>query len=312
MPTRLWPAAAAAAAAEQRAKVLNWKTSLAAPFGAKVHLRKKPFDKYGPLRREHGLESKWTTGLYAGLSTVVHNGHLVYLPGDGEEAEKFLHTLHVRPNLVEPGGPEEEFKIEPPKPLRKVVTKTPVEEIQMRPLAGSQEEMNREASRRAEDILNSWSLDTATQLIQSLAREGFFEKRKFGVFRHGGTVGWLMGLREFPVITKLLVRYIVEIAPEAVFTSVLVTCDAQKGMHRDTNNDFRTKNYVVPVTVPRRGGELWIELKPGDVVKGNIEQREVGNQRLYGQLEQLQQGECIAFDPGRYHELQSGKEPGSM
>ena len=78
MPTRLWPAAAAAAAAEQRAKVLNWKTSLAAPFGAKVHLRKKPFDKYGPLRREHGLESKWTTGLYAGLSTVVHNGHLVY------------------------------------------------------------------------------------------------------------------------------------------------------------------------------------------------------------------------------------------
>ena len=303
MPTRLWPAAAAAAAAEQRAKVLNWKSSLAAPFGAKVHLRKKPFDKYGPLRREHGMESKWTTGQYAGLSTVVHNGHLVYIPGEGEEAEKFLHTLHVRPNLVDPGKPEEEFKSEPPRPLRKVVMKTPVEEIQMRPLAETQEEPYQEAVHRAKTILDSWSRDAATQLIQDLAKEGFFEKRKFGVFRHGGMVGWLTGLREFPIITKVLVRYIVQIAPEAVFTSVLVTCDAQKGMHRDTNNDFRTKNYVVPVVVPSRGGELWIELKPGDIVKGNIEQREAGNQRLYGQLEQLQQGECIAFDPSRYHEV---------
>ena len=67
------------AAAEQRTKVLNWKGRLVAPFGAKVHLRKKAFDKHGPLRREHGLESKWLVGKYVGLSTRVHQGHLVYM-----------------------------------------------------------------------------------------------------------------------------------------------------------------------------------------------------------------------------------------
>ena len=46
LPLRLWPVAAAMAAAEQRAKVLKWKTSLAAPFGAPVYLKKKAFDKY--------------------------------------------------------------------------------------------------------------------------------------------------------------------------------------------------------------------------------------------------------------------------
>ena len=37
-----------------------------------------------------------------------------------------------------------------------------------------------------------------------LAEGGFFEDRKFGVYRHGGTVGWLSGLAEYPEVTKLL------------------------------------------------------------------------------------------------------------
>ena len=41
LPVKLWPVAASMAAAEQRSRVLNWKSKLAAPFGAKVHLRKK-------------------------------------------------------------------------------------------------------------------------------------------------------------------------------------------------------------------------------------------------------------------------------
>ena len=56
------------ATAEQRAKVLSWKSSLAAPFGAPVYLRKKGFDKSGPLRREQGPETKWQKGRYVGLS----------------------------------------------------------------------------------------------------------------------------------------------------------------------------------------------------------------------------------------------------
>ena len=46
-----------------------------------------------------------------------------------------------------------------------------------------------------------------------------------------------------------------------------------------------------------------MELKPGDVVRGKIEQREVNGQLLYGQLEQLEEGRCVVFDPRRYHEV---------
>ena len=113
LPVRLWPVAAAMAASEQQAQVLNWKTLLVAPFGAPVHLKKKAFDKAGPLRREQGLESKWQVGKYVGLSTIVHHGHLVYVEATADEKEKFLHTLHVRPNLVDPGAPAGEYAVAP-------------------------------------------------------------------------------------------------------------------------------------------------------------------------------------------------------
>ena len=88
LPTRLWPVAAAAAAAQQRGRVLNWRSCLAAPFGVTVHLKRKAFDRDGPQRREHALESKWTTGIYVGLSTILHHGHLVFIPAAGEERER--------------------------------------------------------------------------------------------------------------------------------------------------------------------------------------------------------------------------------
>ena len=47
LPARLWPVAAAAAAAQQQASVLGWRSLLAAPFGATVHLKRKAFDRTG-------------------------------------------------------------------------------------------------------------------------------------------------------------------------------------------------------------------------------------------------------------------------
>ena len=78
-----------------------------------------------------------------------------------------------------------------------------------------------------------------------------------------GTVGWLTGLIEYPDLTKVLTRILVEVEPEAQFTSVLVTHNTTRSMHKDFNNDYRTKNVVVPVQCPDRGGELWVELKQG-------------------------------------------------
>ena len=215
----------------------------------------------------------------------------------------FLHTLRVRPNLIEPGSTEKELRIEPPKPRRRIPVKTGAEEVEMRAIRSCSKDVKEWARMQAEEVMSSWSMDSATKLITELAEENFFDDKKFGVYRHGGAVGWLTGLIEYPALTKVLVQYVTEINPAATFTSVLVSYNAPKAMHKDVNNDYLTKNYVIPVVCPRNGGELWVELKPGDVVHGSIEQREAGKQWLYGQLEQLEEGRCIAFDPSRYHEV---------
>ncbi|CAE7771761.1 ycf43 [Symbiodinium sp. CCMP2456] len=308
LPMRLWPTAAATAAAEQRAKVLGWKSQLAAPYGAPVHLRKKGFDKAGPLRRELGLESKWLVGKYVGLSSIVHNGHLVYVPQDGDEKEKFLHTMHVRANLVDPGAPDDDLYITtPPKPRRRVTEKTDPKDVQMQAMAMTSDEIKELATTKAKEITNDWSLVQAMDLVEKLAGGGFFEHRKFGVYRHGGTVGWLSSVEEFPDLTKLLTKIVLEINPEATFTSVLVSHNTPRTMHKDFNNDYATKNVVVPIRCPDQGGELWIELKAGDVVHGTIEQRSNGKQMLFGQMLPLVQGESIEFGPQRFHETSPWK-----
>ena len=143
----------------------------------------------------------------------------------------------------------------------------------------------------------------SSAFVNQLAEGGFFENRKFGVYRHGGEVGWLTGLVEFPDLSKVLTRLIVEVEPEASFTSVMVSHNSGRSMHKDINNDQTTKNYVMPIHCPDHGGELWVELKPDDVVKGNIAQREVSGKQVYGQLYELQPGRVLQFSPRRLHEV---------
>ncbi|CAE7413169.1 unnamed protein product [Symbiodinium sp. CCMP2592] len=304
LQVRLWPVAAAMVAAEQRGKVLGWQPRLAAPFGAPVYIRKKAFDKAGPLRRERGLESKWMVGKYMGLSTIVHNGHLVYVEAQEGEREKFLHTLHVKAALTEPGGPVDNYRVDdPPKPRRRVVEKNRPSGVEMRALAKDPEELYKMIKRRLSDLLNNWCTSAALELIERLAEEGFFEARKFGVYRHGGIVGWLDGVKEFPELTQVMTKLVVELEPEAVFTSAMVSYNAQREMHKDFNNDYQTQNYVIPVVCPDRGGELWVELKSGDVLQGVIAEREVSTKKMYGQLMPLESGRCLKFGPQRHHEV---------
>ncbi|CAE7365496.1 unnamed protein product [Symbiodinium microadriaticum] len=308
LPLRLWPVAAAMAAAEQRAKVLRWKSSLAAPFGSPVYLKKKAFDKYGPLRREMGLESKWLKGVYVGLSTIVHHGHLVYVPESGDERERFMHTLYVRANLVEPGNPDVEVIVDQvPKPRRKLTSKTPLEEIELRAMKRVPVDVQELATTAVQDVLDDWDGRRAAQIVNGLATAGFFEDRKFGVYRHGGTVGWLCGIMEYPAIAQLLVQLVLESAPEAVFTSIYVSHNAARSMHKDNNNDPHTLNYVLPVRCPEQGGELWVELQPGDVLHGQIERRDTSKGTMYGQMYPLSEGESFSFGPRRFHEVAEWK-----
>ncbi|CAE7906865.1 unnamed protein product [Symbiodinium sp. KB8] len=158
-----------------------------------------------------------------------------------------------------------------PKPRRRLGAKTDPMTVEMRSLTWSKDDAARAAVEDSERILQDWSLDQACDLIKELANASFFSDKKFGVYRHGGTVGWMMGSREFPSLTKVLTRLVTELCPEAAFTSVLVSCNTSKAMHRDSNNDVHTMNYVIPISVPERGGELWVELKEGDIVQGEEE-----------------------------------------
>ncbi|CAE7567435.1 hypothetical protein AK812_SmicGene3199 [Symbiodinium microadriaticum] len=303
LPTKLWPVAAATAAAQQRAKVLGWRSYLAAPFGATVHLKRKAFDEKGPQRRENALESKWTRGRYVGLSTILHHGHIVYVPAEGEDREKFFHTAHVRPNLIDPGEPDAELVAEPPKPKRRLVEKSRIEEVEMRVMEVPSDVVKQWAKEESKELLENWSYDGAKKLVTKLAKAMFFTDKKFGVHRHGGSVGWMKGMQEYPDLVRLLTRLITEADPTATFTSVLVSYNTQKSLHKDFNNDPRTYNYVVPIQVPSSGGELWTELKPGDYVKGPIEQRTKGERQLYGQCLQLEEDKAIKVGPMSAHEV---------
>ncbi|CAE7237540.1 unnamed protein product [Symbiodinium sp. CCMP2592] len=276
LPTRLWPSAAEAATALQRSRVLGWRTKMLAPFGATVHVRRKAFDSAGPLRREQAFESKWVKGTYVGLSNILDNGHVVCVEGTPEHKEKFMHTFHVRHRLVDPGPPQEELEVQTSlRPRRRVTEKKPMDQVELRQLALSQEERDDYIARKARFLLDEWDQDGAVRLVDELAEVGFFDEWKFGD---------RLGSQNF--------------------TAIWVARNAERGLHKDYNNDENAVNYVYPIRMPKRGGELWVELSPGDRVDGEITDRtDSQGKRRYGYLKKLQHGCCTVFSPRRAHEV---------
>ena len=103
-----WPFAVQAAAAQQRSEVLGFTTKMAARFGAKVLVKQKPYDERGTVAKPDNLKSQWLDGKYLGLSDTIPHGHLVFVQGD---RLMFIHTLHVRARLHDPGPPAEELEV---------------------------------------------------------------------------------------------------------------------------------------------------------------------------------------------------------
>ncbi|CAE7219055.1 GIP [Symbiodinium sp. CCMP2592] len=296
LPVRLWPTAVEAATASQRAKVLGWKHKMLAPHGSVVHVKQKACDSSGPRRRERAFESKWFRGLYVGLSNILDNGHVIFVPGTKDTKEKFVHTLHARKKLVDPGPPMDEVVVDVPKPRRRLAQKTPLEDVEMRALKLSNSDLEEYMRSRSSILLADWDQEQATRFVDELAEHNFFEDHKFGVFRHGGSVGWLRGLGEYPELSRLLSKLILHSSPEATFTAIQVARNMDKGMHRDFNNDERAVNYVYPIRVPRQGGDLWVELCKGDAVKGEIVERaDDRGKRLYGQVHKMRYGVTTVF-----------------
>ena len=310
LPLELWPAAVeTAAAAEQRAKVLGWRSKLMAPFGSRVHLKKRPFTAKGPRRKAEALESKWTSGHYVGLSGLIDNGHLVYIPpGDDGPEDKggFLHTMHVRAHLHDPGPPVDELDVELPDPVarRRITGKRRPAERKLQVPNPSQEEIAKYATSRAAELLETWNLEDAKMLVEELGALGFFEMRKFGAYRHGGVVGTMRGSLEFPELTKLMAGIITDTEPSATFTAMWVARNVERGVHQDQNNAGASYNYVVPIVCPDKGGELWVELESGDVVTGKVTKAlDKDGREMYGQLLPLTMNTCNVFSPRRRHQI---------
>ena len=204
-----------------------------------------------------------------GLSNLLEGGHVIFIPETEEKKEKFLHTRHVRPRLVDPGPPRQELQAEEaPKPRRRLVGKTPEMLVEMRALHKDQEEFEEHVKRCAQMLLEDWDVQVALELVKELSDKGLFDEVKFGVFRHGGNIGWLRGLTDYPELARVLARVVLHYSPEATFTAIWVSRNQSKGMHRDFNNDERTVNYVLPIQIPTKGGELWVELSTGDWITG--------------------------------------------
>ncbi|OLP77777.1 Copia protein [Symbiodinium microadriaticum] len=224
-------------------------------------------------------------------------------------------TLDYEPSyagLHDPGLPEEELVVGA-RPKRRLKEKTPFEDVELRRVHVSEEEVVTMAVTTAAQYLDAWDHEEARQLVINLADRGFFDDRKFGVFRHGGTIGWMTGFEQFPDLSRLLARLVLEVEPTATFTSIWVSHNSQRPLHQDLNNDEWTYNYVIPLQCPQEGGELWTELRPGDRVCGPISMRPVGGDRqVYGQEHSLQVGKCICFSPRRLHEVREWKGSRTM
>ena len=301
LPQRLWPQAVTMAASVQRASVLGMETRLAAPFGAKVLVRRREYGGTAEPGKPDDLAPRWLKGRYVGLSDTLRRGHLVYLSAD--DGEKFVHTVNVRVGAEEAPLPEPELEADlPGPPSRRLRGKASgsgdvVTVSKAQTLVGTEE-----LKLRAEGLLEDWSQEEAEKLIVHIALSLDHGDRKFGVFRHGGQVGLTRATYEYPWIARFFARAVKEKSPEAEFSALYMSVNTSREVHADSNNLTGLPNYLYPIAVPRRGGDLWIELSDGDVVKGKIvEMVDAKGTVRYGCVQPLVEGQVVSFDPHRRH-----------
>ena len=296
LPQHLWPTAISTAATLQRADVLGFEPKLAAPYGAKVVIRKRQLEG----AKQDDLAPKWVHGKYVGLSESLSKGHFVFVKDD--DGEKFIHTLHVRAALHDPGPIADVVEAdEPAGPSHRVRGKA----------AGSGDVVtvskaaifeDEEYKQRAERILDSWSQEEAEALVKEVGSILAPAESVYGMFRHGGRTGITRATVERPWFAQLLIRLLRDRAPDAEFASIYLSVNSEREVHIDRNNAMGTLNYLLPIVMPRRGGEIWQELRNGDTVSGRISELTSPDGKVrYGCAFPLQEGCVFHLNPHRRH-----------
>ena len=296
LPQHLWPTAVTTAATMQRADVLGFEPMLAAPYGAKVMVRKRQLE--GPKLDD--LTPKWVQGVYVGRSESLSKGHLVYVTSD--EGEKFIHTLHVRAGLRDPGPVEEGFHAEEPGPPERRVRGKSAASGDVVGVSKVTVFEDAELQRRAEAVLEDWSQEEAEDIVNQASKFLTSAENNYGMFRFGGKAGVTRATVERPWLARVLLKLLKDKAPDAEFASIFISVNNEKEVHIDRNNAMGTLNYILPLVMPRRGGEIWQELRNGDVVSGRILELQSQDGRVrYGCGYPLQEGQVFYLNPHRRH-----------
>ena len=151
-------------------------------------------------------------------------------------------------------------------------------------------------------VEEDWDLDEALWVLAQVCKVEPQLQLKVGLYRHGGVVGVLGGTSQRPWLTELMVQVLSAVAPGAEYTSLWLSNSTVQPVHVDSQNLQGSTNVVLPVKLPRVGGELWVELQPGDVPSSVVEERVDGRgHRFLGVTHQLQKGKPFFLDPRRRH-----------
>ena len=155
---------------------------------------------------------------------------------------------------------------------------------------------------KVSQLLDDWSQEEAEKLMNNVAMSLGPTEKVFGVFRHGGRVGLTKATYDSPWAAELFVRALKERCLEAEFSAIYLSVNAARDVHIDSNNLSGVPNYVYPIVKPRTGGDLWIELRDGDIVRGKIsEMVDRNGHPRYGCVQPLVAGRVLIFDPHRRH-----------
>ncbi|CAE7344119.1 unnamed protein product [Symbiodinium sp. KB8] len=255
LPQHLWSTAITTAATMQRSDVLGFEPLLAAPYGSKVMVRKRQLE--GP--KQDDLIPKWIQGVYVGRSESLSKGHLVYVKDD--EGEKFIHTLHVRAGLHDPGPLEEGVEADEPAGPHKRIRGKSSGAGDVVVLSKAMIFEDKQYQERAEQILKVWSQEEAEEFVEEVCGQLPASENVYGMFRHGGKAGVTKATIERPWFAKLLLRMLKDKAPEAEFAAVYVSINSEREVHIDRNNAMGTLNYLLPIAMPRRGRKYKVRMR---------------------------------------------------
>ena len=133
---------------------------------------------------------------------------------------------------------------------------------------------------------------------------------RVGPSRHGSAVSTAKTTQKHPWLTELMCAVLGSIAPEAEYTTLCLTNSGALPMSMNSANVAGSTTVMLPLKLPPDGGDLWVELRAGDVVHGPVEKRvESKGQEWLGTSHKLQ---CATPFSERRHSHSPSKGEGSM